>query len=231
MLKPPGAKAIFLRKQAALIYVMTTLSMRRWIDICRLKWTDIKWVKKPHGNFLLIRIHISKSNNGEKIEEVTLAEQPNSWACPVKLMVKFWRMQNEPRKGFIFPCHNLIEGDQCAGHRGQMCLGYENGESTIRLINRIGAQFNWKTIPARHTGRRTGIAVCSLFEIPRQRILEAAGWTNNTDMLRHYTAATQAVREDGIANLYAKELQKEKPFKQFDQINEITASRGRKRKI
>ena len=217
--KPPGAKAVFARKQTALIYILSVLSMRRWIDICRLKWTDIKWIRKPHGNFLLIRIHVSKSNTGEKIEEVTLCEQPKSWACPIKLLVKFWQMQNEPRSGFIFPCLNTI-GSTCQGHRKKNCLGHEYGDSTMAMLTRIAKEQQWFPIPTKHTGRRTGIGMASLYNIPRQRILEATGWVNNTDMLRHYTAATQAVREDGIASLYAKELQKENPFAAFNQLYE-----------
>ena len=218
--KPPGAEAIFARKQAALIYVFSALSMRRWIDVCRLRWTDIKWINKPHGRFLLIRVRISKSNAGEKIEEVTLAEQPSNWGCPIKLLVKFWQMQNEPRDGFIFPCPNVWKKGKCNGHRDTPCLGHETGNNSLAIVTRIGKDLKWEVIPTGHTGRRTGIAMASLYGISRERILEAAGWVSQTDMLRHYTAATQAIRKDGIAKLYASELEKDKPFAEFDQIHE-----------
>ena len=218
--KPSSVEAIFARKQAALIYVLSALSMRRWIDICRLRWTDIKWINKPHGKFLLIRIRVSKSNAGEKIEEVTLAEQKSNWSCPIKLLVKFWRMQNEPREGFIFPCPNTWKKGRCDGHRNAVCLGHETGNNSLALVTRIGRDLKWKVTPTGHTGRRTGIAMASLYGIPRERILEAAGWVSQTDMLRHYTAATQAIRMDGIAKLYASELEKEEPFADFDQIHE-----------
>ena len=213
-------KKIIARKQAALIYVLSALSMRRWIDICRLKWTDVKWINKSHGRFLLIRIHVSKSNAGEKIEEVTLAEQPTNWGCPFKLLIRFWRMKNEPRSGFIFQCPNRFDKASCAGHRKMPCLGHETGDNSLMLVTRIAKELKWKNVPTRHTGRRTGIAMASLYGIPKERILEATGWVSQTDMLRHYTAATQSTREDGIANLYAKELEKDKPFEKFDQIYE-----------
>ena len=218
MRNPPGGKAIFARKQTALIYILSTLSMRRWIDICRLKWTDVKWVKKTHGSFLLIRVAVSKSNAGEKIEEVTVAEQPKNWACPIKLLIKFWQMQNEPRKGFIFPCLNTVDGKSCGGHRNRPCLGHETGDATMAILTRVAKKLNWNPVPTKHSGRRTGIALASLQNVPRERILEATGWVSNTDMLRHYTAATQSVREDSIAHMYAVELQKEKPFENFGQI-------------
>ena len=212
---PSNGKAILKRKQAALIYLMATLSMRRWIDICRLQWSDIKWVEKEHGRFLMIRMHVSKANTGEKMEEVTLAEQPSNWACPLKLLARFWYMQNQPQKGFIFRCLNQLNGKKCPGHRGKSCLGFEIGDATMAAITRIAKKENWKTTPSKHTARRTGVATTSLNNISRERILETAGWTSTTDMLRHYTAATQAVRPDGIANMFSRELQKKQPFENF----------------
>ena len=216
--RPAGAKSIFLRKQAALIYALTTLSSRRWIDICRLQWTDIKWVEKDYGTFLLIRIHISKSNTGDKIEEVTLAQQSGQWACPIKLLARFWEMQNQPKKGFIFPCQNTWDGAKCDGHRKVPCLGHQNGDSVKAAINRIAKNNHWEVKPAKHTGRRTGIALASLNDVSRDRIIEMTGWCNDTNMLRHYTASTQAVRSDGMANMFADEFRKKKPFEKFDTL-------------
>ena len=216
--RPSNARSIFLRKQAALIYSFTVLSSRRWIDICRLKWTDIRWIQKDHGVFLLIRIHISKSNTGEKIEEVSLAAQPGCWSCPIKLLTKFWMMQNKPKTGFIFPCLNKWENGTCDGHRKVPCLGHQNGDSVKDVIGRIAKNNNWEISPTKHTGRRTGIALASLNDFPRERIIEMTGWVNNTNMLRHYTASTQAARADGISNLLAKEFGKEKPFNLFDSL-------------
>ena len=215
---PTGAKSIFIRKQAALIYAFTALSSRRWIDICRLKWTDIRWIQKEHGTFLLIRIHISKSNTGDKIEEVTLAAQPDQWACPIKLLTKYWIMLSCPKSGFIFPCSNTWGNGTCQGHRKEPCLGHQTGDSVKSAIARIGRNNDWKVSPARHTGRRTGIALASLNEHSRERIIEMTGWTNDTNMLRHYTASTQAARVDGIPNMFAREFQKKKPFETFDSL-------------
>ena len=216
--KPSNGKAIMMRKQAALIYALTTLSSRRWIDICRLKWTDIKWIEKGHGTFLLIRIHISKSNNGEKIEEVILAGQPNQWFCPIKLLARFWEMRNRPKDGFIFPCLNNWEDMTCSGHRKVACMGFQNGDAVKSQIDRIGRKQKWQTLPTKHTGRRTGIALASLNDFSRDRIMEMTGWVNSTDMLRHYTASTQMVRKDGIANMFAEEFRKKAPFKNFDSL-------------
>ena len=226
--EPRRARSVMARKQAALIYVLSTLSMRRWVDVCRLQWTDITWVEKEHGRFLLIKMRISKSNVGEKVEEVTLAEQLQNWACPIKLLARFWLMMNRPTEGFIFQCLNRWERGQCEGHRNQFCEGYEKGDVTMTTLNRYAVKKKWEQVPTKHTGRRTGIAITSMHDIPRERILETAGWVSSTDMLRHYTAASQAVRKDGIAALYATELQKREPFKKFDQlfIPEKPAPRG-----
>ena len=225
---PAKARSVMARKQAALIYVLTTLSMRRWIDVCRLQWTDITWVEKEHGRFLLVKMRISKSNSGEKIEEVTLAEQLQNWACPIKLLARYWHMVGKPDRGFIFQCLNRWQNGACNGHRHQRCEGYEQGDVTITTLKRYAEKKGWESIPTKHTGRRTGIATTSMHDIPKERILETAGWVSTTDMLRHYTAASQAVRKDGIAALYATELQKERPFEKFDQlfIPENSAPRG-----
>ena len=216
---PSNMKAVLVRKQAALIYLFTTLSARRWVDVCRLKWTDIQWVVKPHGCFILIRIHISKSNSGEKIEELTMAGQPTNWTCPIKLLARYWMMMNQPQEGFIFPCGKITRIGQCQGHRGRTCLGFETGDVTISALTRYAKKKKWPDVPTKHTGRRTGIAASSLHNIPRERILETTGWTQNSDMLRHYTAATQAVRADGIAQMYANELQQKQPFLKFDNLH------------
>ena len=225
---PSRPRSILARKQAALIYALSTLSMRRWVDVCRLQWTDITWVEKDHGRFLLIKMRISKSNAGEKVEEVTLAEQLQNWACPIKLLAKYWHLVGKPKNGFIFQCLNVWEHGMCKGHRKEVCQGYEVGDTTMAALTRHAQRKGWKEIPTKHTGRRTGIATTSMHDMPKERILETAGWVSGTDMLRHYTAASQAVRPDGIAALYAKELQKEKPFMKFDQlfIPEKSAPRG-----
>ena len=216
---PTTGKAVLKRKQAALIYLLATLSMRRWIDICRLRWTDIQWIDKDHGTFIMIRMHVSKANTGEKMEKVTVAAQPKNWACPIKLLARFWCMQNKPTEGFIFKCLNRLNGNQCPGHRGRFCQGFEVGDATMATITRIAKKEGWEVTPTKHTGRRTGVATTSLNNIPKERILETAGWTSTTDMLRHYTADTQAVRPDGIANMFAEELQKKQPFQTFKNLH------------
>ena len=216
--RPNNLKAVYQRKVASLLYIFTTVSMRRWIDLCRLRWDDIKIQHQPFGRYLVIRLAVSKTNDGNKREDVVMAEQPDNWACPLKLLAKFWWISGKPTNGFIFPCPNTFDNKKCPGHRNKPCLGHETGDNSYGFLQRFAKKKNWKNIPRKHTGRRTAIMLANQATVNVERIMEMAGWNRQSDMNRHYVASSQATSDQGVAALFATQLQNQNSFPDFEHL-------------
>ena len=222
-----NSRLFLAKKQAATQAMICLVTGRRWTDITRIKWDNMTHISNNIGTFIKFFIPVSKTNMiGSRIECVTL-KKLNITPCPVKMLekLKFW--SGQPSNGFVFKClapHRQWVRDpiqynwstyRCNGHwtnnLKQACLGQTSSNQSFGYLHRWAKHQKWRTLPTKHTFRRTCLLVSKQLGITRDQINEGFGWVAHSDMIRHYTSEHDSVTLKAPAVAIAKYL--EKPIK------------------
>ena len=225
------------RKYASAMAFICFLTGRRWVDISRLKWDNLKIFSNEIGHFYKFYIPASKTNiRGQRIECVTIRKiNTNKFVGPIKMLqsIKYW--QGNPSKGFVFPCVSINakfmvdpiwpgwSSYRCEGHWVNKikyeCLGQIDGDVTIGILQRYATDhLKWKTFPTKHTFRRLVTLLHKRNGLSREQINELMGWVPNSNMPIHYAAEQDSMLESAPANIFATELESAKPFGNFKNI-------------
>lgn len=230
-----GIKAIC-RKYTSAMAMICFVTGRRWIDITRLKWDCLESYTTKLGLFYKFHLPTSKTNiRGHRLESVTLRQVKSTNVIgPIKMikMIHFW--QGYPSKGFVFPCVSskikfVIDpiwkpwsSYRCQGHWVNKtrveCLGQINGVTTIGVLQRFATASGWKTVPSRHTFRRLVTLLHKREGFSREQINELMGWVPTSNMPIHYAAGQESLLKTAPANIYANELERDKPFQKYEDI-------------
>lgn len=229
-------RILLAKRQAALQAMICLMTGRRWTDITRIKWETMVEIKTSLGRFIKFLIPVSKSNRlGHRIETITLKqnrEQPQY--CPIKMIEKYNYWAGQPIKGFVFPCQapktkwikDPINSDwssyRCNGHwineKRSTCLGHTSSTQSFGYVHRWAKKCKWKTIPTKHTFRRTCLVTAKQLGLARKQINEGFGWVPNSDMIRHYTAEYDSVTMQAPAIAIATQFELTKPFKCLEKL-------------
>ena len=91
----------WLYKAASIVYVFTYLSGRRVIDVLRLRWEDLEWIKNPNGQFLQFQVRHSKSNvtRPDFLTCFVVDSEPNLNIR--RRLAIWWQLREKPENGFI----------------------------------------------------------------------------------------------------------------------------------
>lgn len=213
------------RKYASAMALICLLTGRRWIDITRIKWDNMKIFKTKLGSFYKFYLPSSKTNiRGKRIECITLKQiNTSKFIGPIQMLkaIRFW--QGNPSQGFVFPCVSRKakfvkdpiweswSSYRCDGHwvdkEKVECLGQIDGTSTIGILQRFARARGWKSVPTKHTFRRLVTLLYRRQGLNREQINELMGWVPNSNMPIHYAADQDSLLETAPANIFALELE------------------------
>ena len=230
-----GIKALT-RKYTSAMAMICLVTGRRWIDITRLKWDCLESYTTKLGLFYKFHLPTSKTNvRGQRLESVTLRQVTSKKVIgPIQMikMIHFW--QGYPSKGFVFPCVSVKKvftidpiwyawsSYRCPGHWDNRtkteCIGQINGNTTIGVLQRFATSLGWKTVPTKHTFRRLVTLLHKRQGFTREQINELMGWVPTSNMPVHYAAGQESLMRTAPANVYADELEKDRPFNQFSDL-------------
>ena len=226
------------RKYASAMAFLCFLTGRRWVDISRLKWDNLKILSTDIGYYYKFYIPASKTNiRGQRIECVTIRKiDSKDIIGPIKMLqaIKYW--QGNPSKGFVFPCVNKDaqftidpiwaswSSYRCQGHWVNKikyeCVGQIDGDVTIGILQRYARDYlKWKSLPTKHTFRRLVTLLHKRNGLSREQINELMGWVPTSNMPTHYAAEQDSLLESAPAYIFAKELESNNPFDNVKNIH------------
>ena len=234
--KNKNLRILLAKRQAALQAMICLITGRRWTDVTRIKWDNMTHVKTALGHFIKFLIPVSKTNRiGNRIETITPkrnTEHPER--CPVKMLLKYKNWVGQPTNGFVFPCQapntkwvkdpiNIEWSNyRCKGHWindvKHECLGHTSSTLSFGYIHRWAEKCKWKTLPTKHTFRRTCLLIAKQLGISRKQINEGFGWVPHSDMIRHYTAEHDSVTPRAPAIAIAQQFEKAIPFETLNEL-------------
>ena len=219
-------------KIAALMALFCSISCRRWIDICRIRWDNLEFCSVNGIIAAKFFISCSKKNLGDRNEGITLIKD-DSELCPIKLLIQFWILSGRPKIGFVFPCvHKTrhfptnILCDQwlsrrCKGHRMGpkifSCNGEINGETSFRIFSAEAAKCGFKKPPTKNTFRRLGVIMAHKLNLSRDQITQTFGWKHDSDMPWHYLQDELSISREGLAFKLSEKIRQN----QFDFLNDV----------
>ena len=225
--QPFSLEKLIRRRMIALITLFCFVSGRRWVDITRLRWDFVKFLKLPQGNFIRFPINISKGNAIGKRNESLILAQDDSHLCPVKLLIRFWILSGRPKVGFLFSCRHknrkLVKRFFTSG-RAYCCNGHKRGSQKVEclgsidpivsqgIMSRAAKKLGFKTPPTRHTFRRLLCLMAAKLGIPKDRLCEQFGWTTTSEMPSHYLMDSFGTSTDSIAFKLASIVQSDSSF-------------------
>lgn len=228
--KNRNTKLLLAKRQAAVQAMICLMTGRRWKDITRLKWDTLQHVITQDDQFIKFLLPVSKTNQiGNRIETITLRKsKTKQFLCPVEMVKKLHYWVGQPTNGFVFKClapktkwvDDEINKDwssyRCKGHWNNEikypCLGQTSSIHSFGYIQRYAEKLGWKTLPTKHTFRRTCLIIAKQLGISRAQINEGFGWVPNSDMIRHYTADHDSTTLNAPAVAIAYELDQNIPF-------------------
>lgn len=218
------------KRQAALQAMICLVTGRRWTDITRLKWDTLEHINTQDNTFIKFLLPVSKTNQvGTRIETITLRQnKTEKFLCPVKMVLKLKFWVGQPKNGFVFQClapntrwvkdeiNENWSSYRCNGHwdneRKRNCLGHTSSNHSFGYVHRFAEKLKWKTLPTKHTFRRTCLIIAKQLGISRAQINEGFGWVPHSDMIRHYTADHDSTTIKAPAVAVSTELDKFIPF-------------------
>ena len=219
------------KRQAALQALICLVTGRRWTDVTRIKWDTMESIITPKDHFIKFLIPVSKTNQiGTRIETITLRQHKyRKDICPINMILQLKTWVGQPTNGFVFKClapntkwtidpiNKLWSSYRCKGHWGQddkqPCLGHTSSTHSFGYLKRFAKRLQWKTLPTKHTFRRTCLIIAKQLDIDRAQINEGFGWVPQSDMIRHYTADHDSTTIKAPAVAISYELDKPNPFK------------------
>ena len=235
--KNKNTKILLAKRQAALQAMLCLVTGRRWVDITRIKWDTMQYVHTPTDTFIKFLIPVSKTNQtGTRIETINLRQnKTDKQLCPVNMIQKLKTWVGQPTNGFVFKClapntkwvDDELNPDwssyRCKGHWNSdektECLGQTSTTHSFGYIHRFAQKKKWKTLPTKHTFRRTCLIIAKQLKISREQINEGFGWVPQSDMIRHYTADHDSTTLNAPAVAIAHEFDKKHPFTCVNNVN------------
>ena len=229
-------KTSIVRKYSAAMAMICLVTGRRWIDITRIRWESLESYTTLLGLFYKFYIPASKANiRGDRVESITLRHvKSEKYVGAIEMLNQIRIWQGNPAKGFVFPCvHKAIKftmdttwkswsSYRCSGHwigiNKNDCLGQIDGKVTIGSLQRLARKLGWPTVPTKHTFRRLATLLHKRQGFSRDQINEIMGWVPESNMAVRYTATQDSLLPTAPANVYANELEKDQPFKEYENI-------------
>ena len=140
--------SILLRKKAAAVLVLASLSGSRWIDLHRIHWQDLKFENTGVNTVMWIPLRMSKNNLCNEVPQRlfwTSSSSTPSNRDPIKWLKKYWVWKGRPSSGYIFGPENKDLPDETWG------------SETIGQVQRYAKLLGFPTdrIPTRHSPRVT----------------------------------------------------------------------------
>ena len=212
--KPFTHDRLLRNKISALHALCDFVTGRRWVDITRIRWDNMKVLRTSGKISLKFFIACSKANQGTRNEGVTLMED-GSDLCPVKLMTEFWINSGRPKVGFVFNClHKKAKfpefelcdqwlSRRCPGHKMGAktftCNGEVNGDVTYGVFRREARRLGFEGLPSKNTFRRLGCVMSHKLDLTREQITATLGWKWDSDMVIHYLQNETSTDRSGLA--------------------------------
>ena len=229
-------RLLLAKRQAALQALICLITGRRWTDVTRIKWDTMTHIHTSLGHFIKFLIPVSKTNKiGNRIETITLKQNKKQpYFCPIKMILRFHYWVGQPTNGFVFPCRAPYtkwttdplryewSSYRCKGHWineiKRPCLGHTSSPQSFGFIHRWAKKCKWKTLPTKHTFRRTCLLTAKQLGLANNQINEGFGWVPHSDMIRHYTAEHDSVTLRAPAIAIAQQFEMTKPFQCLKEI-------------
>ena len=171
-------QTIRLRKTAATVLMLASLSGSRWVDLHRLHWEDIRFEQIGPHRAMRIALRMSKNNLCNEVPQrlfwMASSSTPHD-RNPILWLRRFWVWDNKPKKGLIF---NLNQNSNTSEALGR---------STILQVQRAAKllEFPADKIPTKHSARVTMAVTLYNLGVESSRINRFLNWKTGR-MQEHY---------------------------------------------
>ena len=177
--------SIPLRKKAATVLVLASLSGSRWIDLHRIHWQDLKFTNTGPTKVMWVTLRMSKNNLCNEVpQRLFWSSSSSTLDCrdPLKWLKRYWKWKGKPTSGFIFPPENKDWPDETWGN------------DTIGQVQRSAKLLGFPTdsLPTKHSARVTMVITLYNLGVDSARINRFLNWKTDK-MQTHYINTRDAM--------------------------------------
>lgn len=194
--------SIPLRKKAATVLVLASLTGSRWIDLHRIHWQDLKFTDTGPTKVMWVNLRMTKNNLCNEVPQRlfwTSSSSTPSYRDPLKWLRRYWIWKGKPSTGFIFGPEDKLFPDETWGN------------DTISQVQRAAKLLGYPAdnIPTKHSARVTMVITLYNLGVDSARINRFLNWKTDR-MQTHYINTRDAMALGApahrLATLSASEL-------------------------